>query len=231
MRKLSEQELKLVQTAIIAKEISVMEILAEVYDHYISHLEGFSESEFKNELAVLDSKWTYLYCRVLQDDFIKNSDKAILKLHWQLIKGYFTWPKILSTVILFGFLYGLSQILTPAVFAFSTILPAIILSHIFNFSLVYSSRKKFKALRRIFNLDSKKFKLNYAESNSLIAAFGTLLALPSILINGPKMLENSTPEGSVNWILMILILIAFLISLVSFSAYEAWKIKSKTALL
>ena len=75
MRKLSEQELKLVQKAIIAKEISVIEVLAEAYDHYISHLEGFAEEEFKSELAKLESKWTYPYCQSLQNDFSKSINK------------------------------------------------------------------------------------------------------------------------------------------------------------
>ena len=55
MRTLTEQELKLVQTTIIAKELTVMEVIAEIYDHYISHLEGIPEEEFRSELAKLES--------------------------------------------------------------------------------------------------------------------------------------------------------------------------------
>lgn len=231
MRKLSEEELKLVQTAIKAKEISVIEILAEIYDHYISHLEGFPEEEFKSELANLDSKWTNLYCLRLQDEFIKTSDRSLKALHWKLIKGYFSWPKIISTILFFGVLYGLSLWITPKVFAFSTIIPAIILFHVFNFSLFYSSRKKYKLLRKTFNLDSRRFDLNYAESNSLSAAIGTILALPNIIIYGPKAFESVDLGISPNLILLFFAFIAFLISIISFSAYEVWKIKSKTALL
>jgi hypothetical protein len=72
MRKLSEEELKLVQLAIIAKEISVMEILAEMYDHFISHLERFPEEDFNSELSILESKWTYDYCQKIQKEFNKN---------------------------------------------------------------------------------------------------------------------------------------------------------------
>jgi hypothetical protein len=230
MRTLSEQELKLVQTDIIAKEISVMEILAEVYDHYISHLEGFSEKDFENELSKLDSKWTNLYCLSLQDEFIKTSDRSLKALHWKLIKSYFTWPKIISTILFFGALYGLSLWITPKVFAFSTIIPAILLFHIFNFSLFYSSRKKYVSLRKIFNLGSRKFDLNYAETNSLCVALATLLALPNIIIYGPKAIESANLGISTNLILLFLSFIAFLMSIISFSAYEAWKIKTKTAL-
>lgn len=231
MRKLSEQELKLVQTAIIAKEISVIEILAEVYDHYISHLEGFPEEEFKSELANLESKWTYAYCRTLQDDFSKSINKSIRSLQWKLIKSYFSWPKIISTILFFGVLYGLSLWITPKVFAFSTIIPAIILFHVFNFSLFYSSRKKYGSLRKTFKLGLKRFDLNYAESNCLSAALSTLLALPNIIIYGPKAFDSVDLGISPNLILLFLSFMAFLISLIAFSAYEAWKIKSKTALL
>jgi hypothetical protein len=230
MRKLSEHELKLVQKTIIAKEISVIEVLAEVYDHYISHLEVFPEEEFKSELSKLESKWTYLYCRRLQDEFIKTSDKSLKALHWKLIISYFTWPKVISSILFFGFLYGLSLWLTPKVFVFSTIIPAIILFHIFNFSIFYSSRKKYVSLRKIFNLGSKRFDFNYAESNSLSAALATLLALPNIIIYGPKTIESASLGISTNLILLILSFIAFLISIISFSAYQAWKIKSETSL-
>lgn len=230
MRKLPEEELKLVQTAIKAKEISVIEILAEIYDHYISHLEGFSEEEFENELSKLESKWTNLYCLRLQDEFIKISDKSLKALHWKLIKSYFTWPKIISSILFFGVLYGLSLWLTPKVFAFSTIIPAIFLFHIFNFSLFYSSRKKYGSLRKTFKLGLKRFDLNYSESNCLSAALSTLLALPNIIIYGPKAFDSVDLGISPNLILLFLSFMAFLISVISFSAYEAWKIKSKTAL-
>ena len=230
MRKLTEEELKLVQTAIIAKEISVLEILAEIYDHYISYLEGFPESEFKGELANLESKWTYPYCRTLQDDFSENVNKSIQSLQWKLIKSYFTWPKILSTTIFFGILFSLGQVLTPKIFTFSTIIPLVIIIQAFNFYLLFSARKKYQGLRSIFSFKSTGLWLNSAESNSLSVAIGTPMSVFNLLIFVPRIFDLNLGISN-QTLFLILVIIAFFISVISFSAYEAWKIKSKTALL
>lgn len=230
MRKLTEQELKLVQKAITAKEISVVEILAEVYDHYISHLEGFPEEEFKSELAILESKWTYPYCQSLQNDFSKSINKSITSLQWKLIKSYFTWPKILSTVILFGFFYALSVLLTPKVFFSSTIIPILIIVHVFNFYLMFSSRKRYKELRSIFNFKTTGLFIQSAESSSLNATVGSPLSVLNLLFFIPRIFDLDLGV-SLKTLLFIMVFIAFLISIISFSAYQAWKIKTKTALI
>ncbi len=230
MRKLTEEELKLVQTAIIAKEISVLEVLAEIYDHYISHLEGFPESEFKSELANLESKWTYSYCHTLQHEFSKNVNKSIRSLQWKLIKSYFTWPKILSTTVFLGILFSLSQVLTPKAFIFSIIIPFMIIVQAFNIYLLFSAKRKYKDLRTIFNFKSTGLLLNSAESNGLSVAIGAPISVYNLLIFAPRFFDLNFGI-SIQTLFLILVFIAFLISVISFSAYEAWKIKSKTALL
>ena len=230
MRKLSEQELKLVQLAIIAKDLTVMEVIAEIYDHYITHLEGFSEEEFKSELAKLESVWIYPYCRDLQGDFSKNVNKSIRSLQWKIIKSYFTWPKILSTATFFGILFILSQVLSAKVFVYTSFIPFLIITQVFHIYLLILSRKKYSKLRSVFNFRSTGRMLSSAETNGLSVAIGTPLSLLNLLLLSPRILDFELGITT-NSFLLILVLFSFLISIISFSAYEAWKIKSKTALL
>jgi hypothetical protein len=230
MRHLTEEELKLVQTAIIAKDLTVLEVIAEIYDHYITHLEGFSEEEFKSELAKLESIWIYPYCRDLQSELSNNVNKSIRSLQWKLIKSYFTWPKILSTATFFGFLYVLSQMLSAKVFVFSSILPFLIITQVFHIHLLILARKKQSNLRSIFNFKSTGRILSSAETNGLSVAVATPLSLLNLFLLSPRILDFELGISTTSF-LFILVLFSFLISLISFSAYEAWKIKSKTALL
>lgn len=229
MRKLSEEKLKLVQTAIKAKEISVIEILAEIYDHYISHLEGFSEEEFESELANLESKWTYTYCRTLQNDFSKSINKSIRGLQWKLVKSYFTWPKFLALVLFFLVLFSLSTLLTAKIFALSFILPILIITQFFDFYLIYLSRKKFKRLRSIFNFKTTGLFLSSAQTNSISVSIGTSVSILNLFLISPRIFDFDY-ELTNSLLLLILVFFAFFISIIAFSAYEAWKIKSKTAL-
>lgn len=229
MRKLSEQELKLVQLAIIAKDLTVMEVIAEIYDHYITHLEGFPEEEFKSELAKLESIWIYPYCRDLQGEFSNTIIKSIRNLQWKLIKNYFTWPKILSSATVFGFLYILSQMLSAKVFVYTSFIPFLIITQVFHIHLLILSRKKYSKLRSIFNFRSTGRILSSAETNGLSVAIGTPLSLLNLLLLSPRILDFELGITT-NFLLLILVLFSFLISIISFSAYQAWKIKSKTAL-
>lgn len=230
MRKLSEEELNVVQLAIIAKDLTVMEVIAEIYDHYITHLEGFSEEEFKSELAKLESIWIYPYCRDLQGDFSKNVNKSIRSLQWKIIKSYFTWPKILSTATFIGILFILSQVLSAKVFVYTSFIPFLIITQVFHIYLLILSRKKYSKLRSVFNFRSTGRMLSSAETNGLSVAIGTPLSLLNLLLLSPRILDFELGITT-NSFLLILVLFSFLISIISFSAYEAWKIKSKTALI
>ena len=230
MRQLTEEELKLVQLAIIAKDLTVMEVIAEIYDHYITHLEGFSEEEFKSELANLESIWIYPYCRDVQGEFSNSINKSIKSLQWKLIKSYFTWAKILFTAVCFGFLYALSQMLPAKVFALSSILPFLITTQVFHIYLLILARKKYSKLRSIFNFRSTGRILSSAGTNGLSVAIGTPIALLNLFLIGLRILDIELGVTNSSF-LLILVLFSFLISIISFSAYEAWKIKSKTALI
>jgi len=58
MRQLSEEELDQVKRAIAVKDLTSAEILIEIYDHYVSHLERFEEAEFEEQLFELEQKFT-----------------------------------------------------------------------------------------------------------------------------------------------------------------------------
>lgn len=71
MRKLSARELDQVKRAIAAKDLTSAEILVEIYDHYVSHLESFE----------------------------KTTKKELLKTQCSVCKSYFSWPKIIATTL------------------------------------------------------------------------------------------------------------------------------------
>ena len=102
MRKLSEQELDQVKRTIATKELTSAEILIEIYDHYVSHLESFEEAEFEEQLFELEQKFTPKYCKNLQLDFYENAGKEVNRLQWSILKSYFTWPRAMWTVLLFS---------------------------------------------------------------------------------------------------------------------------------
>jgi hypothetical protein len=226
MRKLSEQELKLVQKAIIAKEISVIEILAEVYDHYITHLEGFSEEEFKSELAKLESIWIYPYCRDLQGEFSKNVNKSIRNLQWELIKSYFTWPRLMVTLILFLIAYLGSILLPSKIFFLGVITPILVFLLVFGILMSYRSKGKFKELKQIFNYRTTGSLLISGESSYMFLHTMLPIQLLNTFILAPKIL-GWIDDFSNPWMTLIILLFSFFLFLHTLTIHEAWKIKSK----
>ena len=89
MRQLTEIELQEIRRSIMRKEISSAEILMEIYDHFISHLQEFPEEKFNEQLFELDQKFTYGYCHALQAKFIKEAKEDIHRTQWMVIRKYF----------------------------------------------------------------------------------------------------------------------------------------------
>ena len=89
MRQLNQLELKEIQRSIFHKEISSAEVLAEIYDHYVSHLQEFPESEFGSQLLELEQKFTQAYCHSIQAKFNKSVREDISKTQWWVLKSYF----------------------------------------------------------------------------------------------------------------------------------------------
>ena len=89
MRQLNQLELKEIQRSIFHKEISSAEVLAEIYAHYVSHLQEFPESEFGTQLLELEQKFTQAYCHSIQAKFNKSVREDISKTQWQVLRKYF----------------------------------------------------------------------------------------------------------------------------------------------
>lgn len=230
MRKLTEDELKLVQLAIIAKDLTVIEVIAEIYDHYITHLEGFSEEEFKSELAKLESIWIYPYCRELQGKFTASVNKSIRSLQWKLIKSYFTWPRLMVTLMLFLVAYLGSIFLPSKIFLFGVIVPILIFLLVFGILMTYRSRGKFKDLKQIFNYRTTGSLLISGESSYLFSHSLFPVQLLNVFILAPKIL-GWVEDFSNPFMSLVILLFSFFLFIHTLTIHEAWKIKSKTALI
>jgi len=229
MRKLSEEELTLIQKSIIRKEISATELLAEIYDHYVSHLETILASEFHTQLSLLDLKWTQEYCKQLQRDLQTSINKSIRSLQWQLAKSYFSWPRMIFTLSL---LVLISYLITSITWKLQVILFILPLLFLLTFGIVLSMRsyRNNKEIKKIFNFrNSGIFIMSFQNSNFLnhitlpLHAFTIVLLAPRIWAG-----QNFAPDYILNGIG-----IAFGLYLIlhSVTILEAWKIKSKSALI
>lgn len=230
MRKLTEEELKLVQTAIIAKDLTVLEVIAEIYDHYITHLEGFSEEEFKSELAKLESIWTHEYCKKIVKEFNNHTISSIQSLQWKVIKSYFSWPKFLITALLFLAAYLFTTLLVPKHLLLGVILPILVFLVGFTFLMTYRSRKKFKELRSIFNFRTTGTYISSGETSYMFSHSIFPVQLLNLFILAPKNL-GWIEDFSNPWMTLIILFFSFFLFLHTLTIHEAWKIKSKTVLI
>lgn len=228
MRHLLEVELKLVQKAIIHRDITSAELLIEIYDHYITHLEGYSEQEFESELFALNEKWTYGYCKKLQYDLSKNINKSVKKTQWDLIKSYFSWPKMVFTLLLIG---GITILVNLLITKLQLIilfgLPIVYLA-VFMVLILFRTHKKISSIKKIFK--NSGLKINSVFSSYFITYLSLPLHLYNIFLNVPRVfgMDKLIPEHLLNY---LSITFCFILYLHSITAFEAWKIKSKTALI
>jgi hypothetical protein len=228
MRRLSEAELKTVQKAIAQREITSAELLMEVYDHYISHLEEFPEEHFEEQLNALNEKWTYSYCKKLQHDLTKNINKSVRKTQWGLIKSYFSWPKMVFTLIFIGGITLLVNLMTHKMQLMILFgLPIVYLTAFLVFVLV-RTHNKIKPIKKTFQ--DTELKISSIFSNQFITFVSLPLHFYNFFLNVPRIfgMDKLIPEYLLNY---LSITFCFIIYLHCISAYEAWKIKSKTALL
>lgn len=228
MRNLSEGELKSVQKAIAQREITAAELLMEVYDHYISHLEGFPEEHFEEQLNALNEKWTYSYCKKLQHDLSKNINRSVRKTQWGLIKSYFSWPKMVFTLIFIGGITLLVNLLTHKMQLMILFgLPIVYMTTFLVFVLV-RTHKKIKPIKKTFQ--DTELKISSIFSNQFITFLSLPLHFYNFFLNVPRIfgVDKLIPEYLLNY---LSITFCFIIYLHCISSYEAWKIKSKTALI
>lgn len=228
MRQLSEEELKSIQKAIAHREITAAELLMEVYDHYISHLEGFPEEDFGEQLNALKEKWTYGYCKKLQHDLSKNINKSVRKTQWGLIKSYFSWPKMVFTLFLIGGITLLVNLMTHKMQLMVLFgLPIVYLTAFLVFVLV-RTHKKIRPIKKTFQ--GSGLIINSIFSSQFIVFLSLPLHLYNFFLNVPRIfgIDKLIPEYLWNY---LSITFCFILYLHCLSSYEAWKIKSKTAMI
>ena len=228
MRKLTEQELKLVQQTMIKKHITSAELLMEIYDHYISHLERFSAEDFDKELIELNKHWTCIYCETLEKELFKNINKSIRRSQWGLIKSFFSWPKLVFTFFLITTITLLANSLEAKLQRMLLVMPPLFFLLGFMVFVGTVSWLRIRRIKQLFNDSGLKIDSTFSQY------FVTYLLLPFSIINlgiySPNQLVSYDflPDYLSNF---SVVSFSFFLYIYSISAYKAWKIKSKTALL
>jgi hypothetical protein len=226
MRQLTEIELQEVRKVILQKEISSAEILMEVYDHYISHLQEFPIEEFNDQLFELEEKFTFAYCHALQAKFNKEIRKELSSLHWQVLKKYFCFSKILYVIIFSFIAFQMSRFVTDQnEMAILMLSPLLILAGAHIFFLI-KSHFKIKAIKKDFNTAGPF-------QSSLSYPFSEKLYLPVMLAYcimwSAEWIFNSNPIA--NLAPSIAAIIFIILSIYVLTLLEVWQIKTKTALI
>jgi hypothetical protein len=227
MRPLTEIELQEIRKSIMRKEISSAEILMEIYDHYISHLQEFSEAEFHEQLFELDQKFTYGYCHALQFRFNKKAKEDIHQTQWMVIRKYFCASRWLYLVgILVLVFYVATQARTEKELGILLLSPMMLLL-IANMAFGYQNIKKLRPIKKTFKDIGIPINSSLALPISERMYFPILMA--QLFVYVPKLIFSQIdlspflPAGAAA--------ITVLLTLYVISLLEVWKIKSKTALI
>ena len=227
MRRLSEQEFKEIQRSIFHKEISSAEVLAEVYDHYVSHLQEFPEGEFSPQLFELEHKFTYANCHAIQAKFNKSVREDIGKTQWQVLKSYFCTSRwIYAAGILAVIFYVATQTKSQqeiGILLLSPLILLVIMSFVFDFRV----RKKIRPIKFIFK--DMGIPITSSASMPISERLYLPVLLAQVLIYFPRLFSFDLDLGSL--LPGIAAVITSLLTLYMLSLLEVWKIKSKTALL
>ena len=226
MRKLEEKELEKVQWTVSQKDISVVELLAEIYDHYVSHLEKFSAEEFEIELNALEMKFTSKYCKKLEQNLLHTSRKEMFRLAWQQVILLFTWPKALLSLALVLAIIIFWPLLDKNhhMLALITLLGATLVFH----SIIWwHSHRKIKIFKNFYKGDNLLISVHIS---SMMNTIFLPTSIFSLLVTSPKILGF---YNIVDTPYFFLISMAFflILGLLNIGIFQVWKIKSKTALI
>jgi hypothetical protein len=226
MRQLTDIELQSIKSAIVRKEISSAEILMEVYDHYVSHLQDFGEVDFDDQLEELEEKFTYGYCHALQAKFNKEIRKEIGVLQWKVVKKNFCLSRILYVLgfMMIAFYLG-SNVKNEKEGAILMVAPFLILT-VFHIYFLFKSSSRIKKIKESISQTSPL-------QSSLFYPFSERMYLPVVmayslvwfadLMFEVQVLTNIAPQIAAIFSILLFI---YVISLM-----EVWKIKSKTAIV
>lgn len=227
MRKLSEEELKSVQKAIARKEITSAEVIMEIYDHFISHLEGFSEEKFKEQLFELEQKFTYPYCHALQYKFNKSVRVDISKIQGQVIRKYFCTSRwIYAAGILAVIFYVANQTQSEKEVKILLLSPLFLLT-IMWFAFNWRVAQKIRTFKRTFK--GLAISINSSGATPFSERIYLPVLLAQVMIYFPRLFAF---ELDLKPILPgIAAVITAILTLYMLSLLEVWKIKSKTTLI
>lgn len=227
MRELTEIELQEIRRRIMRKEIFSAEILMEIYDHYISHLQEFPEENFNEQLFELDQKFTYGYCHSLQYKFNKKAKENIHQTQWMVIRKYFCSSRwfYLAGIIALTF-YVATQARTEEELKVLLLSPMILLL-IANIGFGYQNFKKLRPVKKAFKDNGIPIRSSLALPISERMYYPILMV--QFFVYLPKLIFTNldlSPYLAVGSGIFTVLLTLYTISLI-----EVWKIKSKTALV
>lgn len=226
MRTLTQTELEQVKKAITAKGLSSAEILLEIYDHYMSHLEQFDEGDFEGQLKELEERFPYSYCHSLQSKFAQASRKEIFGLQWEIFKTYFTWPRFVVTGLFLAFMIILWDTIDNRTKGLTLVIPLV-------FAMLLTGWIFYKSYRKVKEIKGTLQSQNTVKSSYLDAILGQFSLLTSslnMLIFFPKIFGTPNFFDS-TYFLAISFFLLFSYVAYTLTLFEAWKTKSKTALI
>jgi hypothetical protein len=227
MRTLSEQEFKEIQRSIFHKEISSAEVLAEIYDHYVSHLQDYPEKEFNNQLFELDQKFTYAYCHTLQSKFNKSVREDIGKTQWKVLQSYFCTSRWIYAAWILAIIFFVANQAKSQQEIGILLLSPLILLVIMSFVFDWRVRQKTRPIKSIFK--EMGIPITSSASTPISERFYLPVMLAQVLIYFPRLLSIELPFSDLAP--GIAAVITALLILYMLSLLEVWKLKSKTALL
>jgi hypothetical protein len=227
MRQLNQLELKEVQRAIFHKEISSAEVLAEIYDHYISHLQGFPEEEFTPQLWELEQKFTYAYCHALQSKYNKSVKEDIGKTQWQVLRKYFCTSRWIYAACILVMLFFIANQTKSYQEIGILLLSPIILLTIMNIVFDWRVRKKIRPIKSVFK--DMGIPITSSASRPISERIYLPVLLAQVLIYFPRLFDFGIDFNPV--LPGVASVITAVLTLYMLSLFEVWKIKSKTALL
>ncbi len=227
-RNLNQVELNQIQKAIAVKDLTSAEILMEIYDHYVSHLESKSVEEFRKELFELEQKFTYSYCHAIQAKLLKSSKKELKQIQWSVWKSYLTWPRFLGTISLFIILTGFWDNLVGKARGLAVVIPMLITILVYLYILI-KSKKKVSNIKRALGKTSK---IQSSYITSITHQLLMVVGIFNLFIHLPKVFFFEEAGFLESYYFMIISFFLCLFYLgYALSLVETWKIKSKTALV
>lgn len=226
-RDLTDIEQLAIRQAIMAKGLSSAEILLEVYDHYVSHLQECKAEDFDAELAALEEKFTYGYCHALQANLRKSLNTEISRNQWKVVRSYFCFSRLIYSLGLLFILVAVSMNLKSDEQYLMMVYVPLGLLGVFSIFVLLKWRRIYKMAKDIFVEQKDSIKSVTTE----ILALRIILPVSSLnaIIMIPKTFL-ATHDLSFAFLPQISLVLTMALLLYGISLFEVWKIKSKSLL-